>query len=297
MNTKLTTVPSAHAKRRLVVGCGALGMRVAKRWIAAGDRVWGTTRNRPETLASAGIEPLVADVGRGGLPAFPEVDTVFWAVGFDRTSGITPHDLHVGGLTRLLSAMPRAGRVILSSSTGVWSDGDADIVNEQTPANPCRPSAAALLAAEAALRSHPAGPGVALRLAGLYGPDRLPRLDDLKAGREIAADPGSWLNLIHLDDAATVVCCVADADTVAPLYVVSDGSPVLRGDWYARLATLNNYQEPRFVPPLPSGRGGNKRVDASLLFAQIRPPLQYRCALQALDCMLGRGTPAAKHAS
>lgn len=266
-------------------------MRVARRWIAAGDRVWGTTRNRPEALTAAGIEPLVADLGHGALPALPEVDTVFWAVGFDRTSGLTPHDLHVGGLTHLLTALPRPGRVILSSSTGVWSDGDADIVNEQTPANPSRPSAAALLAAEAALRSHPAGPGVALRLAGLYGPDRLPRLDDLQAGREIAADPASWLNLIHLDDAATVVCCVADADTVAPLYVVSDGSPVRRGDWYAQLATLNGCPEPRFVPPLPSGRGGNKRADASLLFTQIRPPLQYPFALQALERMHGHTNP------
>ena len=42
-------------RRRLVAGCGALGMRVARRWLAAGDAVWGTTRCRHEQLAEAGI--------------------------------------------------------------------------------------------------------------------------------------------------------------------------------------------------------------------------------------------------
>ncbi len=105
---------------------------------------------------------------------------------------------------------------MLSSSTGVWGDGDGELVDEQTPVCPSRPSAAALVEAETMLRRHPKGPGVALRFAGLYGPERLPRLDDLRAGREITADPASWLNLIHLDDAASVVCWAADAAAPAP---------------------------------------------------------------------------------
>ena len=179
--------PHSGPKRRLVAGCGALGMRVARRWIAAGDQVWGTTRSRRELLIEAGIVPIVADLGSDRLPALPEVDTVFWAVGFDRRSETTPHDLHVGGLARLLDAVPSAVRVVLSSSTGVWGDGDGELVDEQTPVCPSRPSAVAIVEAETMLRRHPKGPGVALRFAGLYGPERLPRLDDLRAGREITA--------------------------------------------------------------------------------------------------------------
>ena len=78
--------PHSGPKRRLVAGCGALGMRVARRWIAAGDQVWGTTRSRQELLIEAGIVPIVVDLGSDRLPALPEVDTVFWAVGFDRRS-------------------------------------------------------------------------------------------------------------------------------------------------------------------------------------------------------------------
>jgi nucleoside-diphosphate-sugar epimerase len=285
-------VSSAHAtphsgpKRRLVAGCGALGMRVARRWIAAGDQVWGTTRSRQELLIEAGIVPIVVDLGSDRLPALPEVDTVFWAVGFDRRSETTPHDLHVGGLARLLDAVPSAVRVLLSSSTGVWGDGDGELVDEQTPVCPSRPSAAALVEAETMLRRHPKGPGVALRFAGLYGPERLPRLDDLRAGREITADPASWLNLIHLDDAASVVCWAGDAVAPAPLYVVSDGRPLRRGDWYTRLAEMTTSPSPRFVATAAAARGGNKRADPSLLLSQLTPPLAYPDALAAVEAIM-----------
>lgn len=282
---------SAHAAphsgpKRLIAGCGALGMRVARRWIAAGDQVWGTTRSRHELLIEAGIVPIVVDLGSDRLPALPEVDTVFWAVGFDRRSETTPHDLHVGGLARLLDAVPSAVRVVLSSSTGVWGDGDGELVDEQTPVCPSRPSAAALVEAETMLRRHPKGPGVALRFAGLYGPERLPRLDDLRAGREITADPASWLNLIHLDDAASVVCWAADAAAPAPLYVVSDGRPLRRGDWYTRLAEMTTSPPPRFVAAAAAARGGNKRADPSLLLSQLSPPLAYPDALAAVEAMM-----------
>ena len=278
--------PHSGPKRRLVAGCGALGMRVARRLIAAGDQVWGTTRSRQELLIEAGIVPIVVDLGSDRLPALPEVDTVFWAVGFDRRSETTPHDLHVGGLARLLDAVPSAVRVLLSSSTGVWGDGDGELVDEQTPVCPSRPSAAALVEAETMLRRHPKGPGVALRFAGLYGPERLPRLDDLRAGREINADPASWLNLIHLDDAASVVCWAGDAAAPAPLYVVSDGRPLRRGDWYTRLAEMTTSPSPRFVATAAAARGGNKRADPSLLLSQLTPPLAYPDALAAVEAIM-----------
>ena len=278
--------PHSGPKRRLVAGCGALGMRVARRWIAAGDQVWGTTRSRQELLIEAGIVPIVVDLGSDRLPALPEVDTVFWAVGFDRRSETTPHDLHVGGLARLLDAVPSAVRVLLSSSTGVWGDGDGELVDEQTPVCPSRPSAAALVEAETMLRRHPKGPGVALRFAGLYGPERLPRLDDLRAGREITADPASWLNLIHLYDAASVVCWAGYAAAPAPLYVVSDGRPLRRGDWYTRLAEMTTSPSPRFVATAAAARGGNKRADPSLLLSQLTPPLAYPDALATVEAIM-----------
>ncbi len=287
-----TALPTAT---RLVVGCGYLGTRVARRWLAAGDRVFGITRSpaRAAELAAIGITPVVYDVTAApgspqvqSLHSLPAFDTVFWAVGFDRSSGTTHRDVHVHGLARLLKALAGSPRVILSSSTGVWGDEGGGVVNEVTPTNPSREAGQVLVEAESLLRTHPQGPGVALRFAGLYGPDRLPRLDDLKAGRPIAADPDSWLNLIHVDDAAAVVCAVAAAAAIEPLYVVSDGHPVQRRDWYGHLAAITGSPPPAWDPSMPRTRGADKRVDPALLFRDLSIPLAHPDPLHGIEAVL-----------
>lgn len=289
MAEKLPESVSAESRRRarLVVGCGYLGERVARRWVADGARVLGVTRREPRAreLEAAGIEPIVADVTDAGatrwLEELPPLETVFWAVGFDRAAGRTHRDVHVRGFGRLLDALARRRadpvwpRVILSSSTGVWGDEAGGEVDEQTPPNPGREAGAVLVEAEQLLRGHAVGPGVALRFAGLYGPGRLPRLEDLRAGRPIAADPDTWLNLVQIDDAARIVCAVAAAPSPQPLYVVSDGRPVLRRDWYGRLAAVTGCPEPTWDPSAPRVRGADKRVNPALLFRDLGITLEH----------------------
>jgi len=279
---------------RLVVGCGYLGERVARRWLAAGDHVVAVTRRpaRAAELAAVGIEPLVADVTADPFTAsgrLPAAATVFWAVGFDRAAGASHRDVHVHGLQRLLDALPGSPRVILSSSTGVWGDEDGRIVDESTPAHPAREAGRVLLEAEALLHAHALGPGVALRFAGLYGPGRLPRIAELRAGVPIAADPDSWLNLIHADDAAEVVRLVAAADAPRPLYVVSDGRPVRRRDWYGRLAARCAAPEPSWDRAAPRTRGADKRIDPTRLFTDFPLQLAQPDSLAALATLVDGG--------
>ena len=277
------------APRRLVIGCGYLGRRVAARWLAEGSRVWATTRSaaRATELAAVGIEPVVADVTLPDtIRDLPEVDTLFWAVGFDRGGTATHHDVHVTGLARVLEALAGQPRIVLSSSTGVWGNEDGDVVDERSPAHPTREAGRVLLEAEELVHARARERGVALRFAGLYGPGRLPRLDDLRAGRPIAADPDSWLNLIHVDDAAGIVCAVAAAPAPRPLYVVSDGAPVRRRDWYARLAQLSGSPAPTWDTAAPRTRGADKRVDPSLLRRDIPFDLEHPDALRALAALV-----------
>jgi len=275
---------------RLVVGCGYLGLRVAKLWRRAGARVVAVSRSaeRANILAAEGLEPLVGDVtSPGGLGGLPAVDTLFWAVGFDRASGTSPRDVHVDGLGRLLDALPGTPRVLLSSSTGVWGADDGGVVNETTPAHPVREAGRVLLESEALLQARTGSRGTALRFAGLYGPGRLPRLDDLAAGRPIAADPDSWLNLVHVDDAARIVVAVAAAPHARRLYVVSDGMPVRRRDWYAHLAARTGSPPPTFDLSAERIRGADKRVDPSLLYRDIPLALTYRDSFQGIDAIVG----------
>lgn len=272
---------------RIVVGSGYLGGRVAAAWTARGERVLGTTRSatRAESLAAVGVEPCILDVttadwsGVFGLHGLPT--TIFWSVGFDRTAGPSYHDVQVTALARLLDSLAAETdsappcRIVFCSSTGVWGDEAGTVVDESTPVQPVREAGRALVAAEAVLRNHLAGPGVALRFAGLYGPGRLPRLDDLRAGRPIAADPESWLNLIHVDDAARIVLAVADSPAPAPLYVVSDGHPIRRREWYTRLAERAGSPAPVWDPAAVRSRGGDKRVNPARLFTDMRIELVH----------------------
>lgn len=285
------TPVAARRRRRLVAGCGYLGSRLAARWAAAGDAVWGIVRTprRVAELEAAGVTPIVADVAGAALPGLPEVDTAVWSVGFDRGAGQSYRDVHVAGFGRLLDALSGTPRVIMVGSTGVWGRVEGRVVDETVPASPDREAGHVLLEAEGVLGTHRLGPGTVLRLAGIYGPGRLPRVDDLRAGRPLAADPDSWLNLIHVDDAATVLMAVAEHAAPGPLYVVSDGRPVRRRDFYDTLARLAGSPPPLWQPPSPEARGGDKRVDPSRLFAEIAPTLDHPDALAAIPGMLRAG--------
>ena len=285
--------PPTSSRRRLIIGCGYLGKRVASRWLAAGDTVYATTRSRAHAgqFEAMGLHPLQGDVtaaadAANGLPTLPTVDTVLWAVGFDRTAPASYEDVHVTGLQRLLDRLPGQPRFIFISSTGVWGDGSGGFVNETTPPTPAREAGRALVAAEARLQAHRHGPGVVLRLAGLYGPDRLPRLADLQAGKPLPADPASWLNLIHIDDAAAVACDVAELSAPRPLYVVSDGSPIRRRDWYEGLARITGNPSPAWDPAASQSRGGDKRVDSRLIWTDLGHGPDQPNALQAIQQLL-----------
>ena len=93
------------------------------------------------------------------------------------------------------------------------------------------------------LAAHPLGRRSAiLRLGGLYGPGRVPYLDQLRAGESIPAPSVGWLNLIHVDDAATIVVAVdqwlasRESSDAPHVFCVSDGAPVQRRDYYGEVA-------------------------------------------------------------
>jgi nucleoside-diphosphate-sugar epimerase len=121
---------------------------------------------------------------------------------------------------------------------------------------------------------------VVLRLAGLYGPGRIPRLADLAEGRPIDAPAEGWLNLIHVDDAAQIVLLAEQRAGTPRTYVVADGHPVQRRDYYAELARLVNAPPPQFVsPPADSPAAqraaSDKRIDPRRMFAELAPVLRY----------------------
>ena len=244
--------------RRLVVGCGFLGLRIARFWHDAGDEVYATTRGqRIDTLAHAGLRPLTLDVTRDPVAgALPAADTVVFAVG---RSGASMPDIHVKGLRAVLDALPAStGRVIYASSTGVYAQDTGEWVDEESVCEPARQGGRACLSGERLLFAHARGhDAVVLRLAGLYGDGRVPRKADVGAGRPIAGSSKAYLNLIHVEDAARAVTMAAHPEQVSGrTYNVSDGHPSTRGDYAALVAASLGVAPVTFE----GGSGLGKRV-------------------------------------
>lgn len=282
---------------RLIVGCGYLGRRVALRWQAGGDEVHVVSRaaDRAQRWAEQGFRSHVADVTQPStLLDLPLADTVLIAVGYDRRAGMTMHEVYVQGLAHLLDALsPATGRLIYVSSTGVYGQTTGESVNEDSPCEPLREGGQASWQAEQRLVAHPLGQrAVRLRLAGLYGPERIPFLAALAAGEPIATPAESLLNLIHVEDAAEVVCWAAQQAPLPSLYVVADDHPVERREFYAEVARRIGASPPRLVAPDASApqamraAGGHKRVDARRLWNAIGAPPRYPSYREGLSASL-----------
>lgn len=274
----------------LLVGCGYLGSRVGERWLAAGEEVFVITRSeeKAQAFAQQGYKPVVADVTQPAtLANLPAVQTVLYAVGYDRQSGASIDDVYVNGLRNVLDQLKEPARVIYVSTTGVYGPGGAGAwVDETSPCEPTRPGGKASLAAEQLLAAHPNGVNrVVLRMAGLYGPGRLPLAAQVRAGEPVPAEPEAYLNLIHIDDAAQVVELAARAARLARCYCVSDGRPVLRREFYVELARLLNAPTPVFAAPesTTTRRGsGDKRISNARLLADLPISFAYPSYVEGL---------------
>ena len=101
---------------------------------------------------------------------------------------------------------------------------------------------------------------VVLRMAGIYGPDRLlRRIDDLNTETPLPGDPDSWLNLIHVEDAVRMIVHAATTAQVPDTINVVNSGSVNRRQYYSRLAELVSAPAPVFSGDVRA-RGGNKRV-------------------------------------
>lgn len=231
----------------LIAGAGYTGARVARRLAAAGEEVvclTGSTQPAAR-LHDAGIEAYAVDLDLDTtLPPLPDMPF--------RVLYLIPPAEGAGDprLRLFLAELPRAPvRIVLASTSGVYGDCGGALVDEERPTAPATERARRRVAAENTLRDWADEKGVdwvILRIAGIYGPGRLP-LRSIRAGepviREEEASPG---NRIHVDDLVKV--CLAALQTGAPagIYNVADRSAQSSGEFYRRVAVAAG------LPPPPA---------------------------------------------
>jgi nucleoside-diphosphate-sugar epimerase len=239
--------------------------------------------HRAAWLREQGFSPIVADVtDPRTLGNLPQAETVLHAIGYDRHSGRSIADVYVNGLRAVLETLPPPTKhLIYISSSGVFGQSDGSWVDESSTCVPTSPGGQACLAAEQLLSQHGTGAvRVVLRLAGIYGPGRIPRRRDLEQNRPIPAPETGYLNLIHVDDAVEVILAASQVRSPPCLYVVSDGCPVTRRGYFRELARLLGAAPPRFeLPPADSPvalrAASNKRIRNQRMLKELRITLKY----------------------
>lgn len=210
-----------------IIGYGDLGRRVAARWVKRGVKVRALVR-RPVTIAER-MHPRM-ELYRGdldepaNLPVGGMSGTRLYYFAPPPAFGVA--DARMRSLTESLRAPP--AKAVLVSTTGVYGDCGADWVDESRSPNPGSDRARRRLDAERLLEGYARRhdmPLAILRVAGIYGPDRLPekRLQDQTPMP--AAEGCGFTNRIHIEDLADICVEVMARATVTGLFNVSDGSP------------------------------------------------------------------------
>jgi nucleoside-diphosphate-sugar epimerase len=278
----------------LVIGCGYLGRRVADLWRQEPGAVHVTTR-KPETadrLRADGFLPIVCDVlDPASLRALPAAWQVLYAVGMDRTAGATMRQVYVEGLRNVLDHLGPC-RLVYISSTSIYGQTDGSVVEENSPTEPADEAGRIVLEAERLLRERRRD-AIILRFAGMYGPGRLLREQAIRTGQPLSGDPAKWLNLIHIDDGAKVVCTAYHRAARGSITNVADGHPVTRGDFYAELARLLGAPAPTFTPLDPGADPVNRRIGIARLrhwFGEFLYP-DYRAGLAQASGERGASAP------
>ena len=256
----LGALPARFRRQRLlIIGCGDVGLRVA-RARNAGLRVLALTSSpaRVGELRAAGVTPLLGNLDAaatlarlGGLatrvlhlappPGQEQAGPRWW---LDSRSTALARALRRRGLPRAL---------VYASTSGVYGDCAGDWVAESRPVAPATPRALRRVNAERALR-HLGRAGLRLsilRVPGIYAPDRAGGTPEarLRRGTPVLAAPDDvYTNHIHADDLARACVAALWRGQAQRAYNVADDSQLKMGDYFDLAADLYGLPRPPRVP-------------------------------------------------
>jgi len=255
--------------RALIAGCGYLGRALADLLAAEGWEVEGWTQSSESAhkLSGCGVRAKAVDISDREDIATHSSD--FEAVVHcASTRGGAPDSyrrVYLNGVRNLLEHF-RSERFVFVSSTSVYGQNTGEWVSEDSPAEPKHETGKVLRDSEdLALEKG----GTAIRLGGLYGPDRSALLRKFTNG-EARIDPENdrFMNQVHRDDAATAIkFLLRRGESTRQIYNLVDNEPTLLSDCYRWLATRLNRPLPASGKSISMRKRGesNKRVSNAKL--------------------------------
>lgn len=273
----------------LIIGCGDIGLRVAALWQQRGIAVCGLARstNAAKRLQQAGIKAISGDLdARDTLSSLPTKDALVYYFAPPPNTG--HDDPRMSAFIASIKQARWPAKIVYISTTAVYGDCNGAWVTEQTPVNPQSERGKRRLSAENSLlawHQHSGVPVIILRVAGIYGPGRLP-IARLQQGQPVLnEDESPFSNRIHAEDLATICVKAADYHGGETLYNVSDGHPTTMTDYFNRIADTAGLPRPPvvsrqqaeniFSPNMLSFLRESKRIDNHKVLTQLTTELRY----------------------
>jgi nucleoside-diphosphate-sugar epimerase len=286
----------------LIVGCGDVGLRVA-RLLRGRYRVLGltSTAGRREVLRAAGVLPLLGNLDD---PA-----TLQRLAGLaDAVLHLAPpppdgeRDSRTANLLVALGRKARVQRIIYGSTTGVYGDCHGAWIDETAPSTPQTARARRRVDAEARLRWYGRAFGARvslLRIPGIYAVDREgghPRERLLRGLPVLQAQDDVYTNHIHADDLARACMAALHRGLPQRAVNVSDDTELAMGDYFdlaadlcglARPPRISREQARQQMSPLRlSFMSESRRLHNDRLKRELRLRLRYPTVADGLSIKL-----------
>lgn len=273
----------------LIIGCGDIGVRVARLLQVRGAIVAGLVRDDAgaERLRRYDITPVSGDLDDPAtLAGLPTAGRLIFYMAPPPGGGML--DPRLRNFCAAIGAGQAPAKVVYLSTSGVYGDCGEGWVTEATPVNPQTSRARRRVDAETVLQEWGAAlgvPVVVLRVTGIYGPGRLP-LARLQQGHPVLREAESPpTNRIHADDLATVCLAAADQGEASDVFNVSDGQPGTMSQYFNTAADLLGLPRPPQVslaearqvmtPMMLSYLTETRRMDNRLMLERLGVTLRY----------------------
>ncbi|WP_163400168.1 SDR family oxidoreductase [Flavobacterium fluviatile] len=239
-----------------ILGCGWLGLPLAKRLIEKGNSVNGSTtsENKLPILKDAGINPflvaLESESISGSINMFlAESEILIIDIPPKlRASQSFSTPLEMTFVKKIKNLIPfvensSVKKVLFVSSTSVYGD-HYDLITEETTPNPETESGKQLLLAEEILQKNQNFETTILRFGGLIGEDRHPVTS--LSGKENLANADAPVNLIHQKDCIGIISAIINQSKWNEVFNAVAPFHPTREDYYTQKAKDQNLILPNF---------------------------------------------------
>ncbi|MCM5661996.1 SDR family oxidoreductase [Galbibacter mesophilus] len=268
-------------KKIAVLGCGWLGLPLAKSFVKKGYQVNGATTSVDKILSIAqhNINPFLIAVHQnhieGNISYFlQDVDVL--VINIPPRIRSNSNTNYLGKIETLSKKIAESDikKVIFASSSSVYSN-IPEIVDENTEPNPETESGKQVLASEEVLKANNSFETTIIRFGGLYGNNRHP-VNSL-SGKKNLSNPNSPVNLIHLEDCVSIINTIIEKEAWGKTFNAAAPSHPSKQSYYTNLAEKLGIEPPEYDEN-NSEKGKtitSKNLDAYLSYTFIHPELDY----------------------